>query len=84
MCAVVADHNCRSSSSNGGKQDDEAEGEDEVEEDADMEDAATAAAEAMAQKIKAPTDPDDLSAYNLDDYDEEESKGAGESPCTLL
>lgn len=49
-----------------------------------MEDAATAAAEAMAQKIKAPTDPDDLSAYNLDDYDEEESKGAGESPCTLL
>jgi periodic tryptophan protein 1 len=26
-----------------------------------------------------PADPNDLSAYNLDTYDEEESKGAGES-----
>lgn len=46
--------------------------------DAEMEDAATAAAAAMAQKFKNPTGPDDLSAYNLDTYDEEESKGAGE------
>lgn len=43
-----------------------------------MEDA-TAAAAAMAQKFKNPSGPDDLSAYNLDTYDEEESKGAGES-----
>lgn len=37
---------------------------------------ATAAAVAMASTIKAPSAPDDLSAYNLDNYDEEESKGA--------
>jgi periodic tryptophan protein 1 len=45
-----------------------------------MEDA-TAAAAAMAKSVKNPSAgaDDDLSAYNLDDYDEEESKGAGES-----
>ncbi|KAK4700069.1 periodic tryptophan protein 1, partial [Phenoliferia sp. Uapishka_3] len=61
------------SSSTGEKEGEEGEGE---EMDAEMEDVATAAANAMAKKIKAPVDPDDLSAYNLDDYDEEESKGA--------
>ena len=30
-----------------------------------------------------PTDPNDLSAYNLDTYDEEESKGAGQLHFTL-
>ena len=51
----------------------------EGEEDAemDLEGDATAAATAMAQTLKVPTGPDDLSAYNLDDYDEEVSKGAG-------
>lgn len=40
-----------------------------------MEDA-TAAAQAMAKTLKsAASNPDDLSAYNLDDYDEEESRG---------
>lgn len=53
-----------------------------MDEDADMEDAATAAAAAMAKTIhdqgkpKAVEDPEDLSAYNLDDYDKEESKSA--------
>ncbi|ORY50201.1 WD40-repeat-containing domain protein [Leucosporidium creatinivorum] len=49
--------------------------------DADMEDA-TAAAAAMAKSIKSQGaagagagGDDDLAAYNLDDYDEEESKG---------
>lgn len=45
----------------------------------DLEGDATAAATAMAQTLKSPAGPDDLSAYNLDDYDEEVSKGAGES-----
>ena len=48
---------------------------DEEDGDAAMQDA-TAAAVAMASTIKAPSAPDDLSAYNLDKYDEEESKGA--------
>lgn len=43
----------------------------------DLEVTATAAAAAMAKTIKSPVGPDDLSAYNLEDYDEEESKGAG-------
>lgn len=47
-----------------------------------MEDA-TAVAAAMAKTLKVPTGPDDLSAYNLDDYDEEESKGAGEFGFTV-
>ncbi|GAA6025700.1 hypothetical protein JCM11491_000338 [Sporobolomyces phaffii] len=60
--------------------------------DEEMEDAATVAAQQAAQKIKAaaagdkekknkkksggPGEDDDLAAYNLDTYDEEESKGA--------
>lgn len=49
------------------------------------EDAATTAAKQAAKKIKAAAtgkqdEDDDLAAYNLDAYDEEESKGAGESP----
>lgn len=54
----------------------------EKDEDAEMEDA-TAVAAAMAKTLKVPTGPDDLSAYNLDDYDEEESKGAGEFGFTV-
>lgn len=43
-----------------------------------MEDAATAAATAMSKTLKAGAGGvDDLSAYHLDDYDEEESTGAG-------
>lgn len=48
---------------------------DEEDGDAAMQDA-TAAAVAMASTIKTPSAPDDLWAYNLDNYDEEESKGA--------
>ncbi|KAM0754017.1 WD40 repeat-like protein [Meredithblackwellia eburnea MCA 4105] len=44
-------------------------------EDTEMQDAEAAARKA-ALTIKAAADPDDLSAYNLDNYDEEESKGA--------
>ncbi|GAA5953983.1 hypothetical protein JCM3765_000714 [Sporobolomyces pararoseus] len=57
--------------------------------DLEMEDAATLAAQKAAKKIKAAAageqskkgkkagqDDDDLAAYNLDTYDEEESKGA--------
>jgi len=55
--------------------------------DEEMEDAATLAAQKAAKKIKAAAngdkkkkgtgEDDDLAAYNLDTYDEEESKGAG-------
>ena len=50
----------------------------------DLEGDATAAATAMAKTLKAPVGPDDLSAYNLDDYDEEVSKGAGESVAVAI
>lgn len=56
-------------------------------EDAEMKDA-TAKAKSMAKTIKAQgsaatkeitaDDDNDLAAYNLDDYDNEESKGTGE------
>ena len=50
-------------------------------EDVDMEDAAEAKAnaQAAATRLKAgatQADPNDLSIYNLDDYDKEESKGS--------
>ncbi|GAA6059421.1 hypothetical protein JCM10212_003653 [Sporobolomyces blumeae] len=56
-----------------------------ADDDEEMEDAATIAAKAAANRIKAAAkgaeggkkgDDDDLAAYNLDAYDEEESKGA--------
>lgn len=43
--------------------------------DMDLEGDATAAAAAMAKTIKQPTGDDDLSAYDMDNYDEE-SKGS--------
>lgn len=49
---------------------------DDVEmEEADAE-AATVAKEAAARLKSGVSDPNDLSAYNLDDYDKEESKGS--------
>ena len=50
-------------------------------EDVDMEDAAEAKANAQAAATRlkagaAQADPNDLSIYNLDDYDKEESKGS--------
>lgn len=47
-----------------------------------MEDAAVQTATAMAKTL-GTGGVDDLSAYNLDDYDEEESKGAGELTSPL-
>jgi hypothetical protein len=37
-------------------------------------------------KTKASSDPNDLSAFNMDEYDNEESKGVGmfPPPCALL
>jgi periodic tryptophan protein 1 len=32
-----------------------------------------------AEKPKASSDPNDLSAFKMDEYDQEESKGVGES-----
>lgn len=55
---------------------DEAEEAVDEDEEMDLEGDATAAAAAMAKTIKLPVGPDDLSAYNLDDYDEEEGRGA--------
>lgn len=62
----------------------------DVEGDEEMEDAATLAAQKAAKKIKAAAagekskkksggtgEDDDLAAYNLDTYDDEESKGSG-------
>lgn len=55
-----------------GEEDDE-----EDEEEADGEDADADAPMETDEPAK-PTDPNDLSAYKMDEYDQEESKGVGE------
>lgn len=68
-------------------------GSEKPEGDAEMLDA-EAQASAMAKSIKAQAagdaaatgqeNDDDLAAYKLDEYDEEESKGAGKSSAPLV
>jgi len=75
----------------------EGEGEEVEMKHEDGEDEATLAAKLAAKKIKAAAagkkskkksggegEEDDLAAYNLDTYDEEESKGAGKSTRSHL
>jgi len=58
----------------GDDDDEEGSGEDEAEDEEDV------AMDEDAQDVKPAkaSDPNDMSAYNMDDYDNEESKGVGE------
>jgi hypothetical protein len=68
----------RSESDSGESSTSSKEGKEDADADADMD------VEDDEDKPTGPSDPNDLSAYNLDNYDEEVSRGTGEQGNTWI